>query len=132
MDIVEQTLKQWRQTRFGYGTADCLLSIGDYIASRGGVDVSARFRGTYKTADQAMALVAAHGGPQGLIDITGLPRIDPTDAIRGDVVVVDTGTGDDGHVGALCTGLGVAARLERGVIEVNRRLVMITHAWKVA
>ena len=132
-DAVDQTLKAWRQSVFDYGETDCLLSIGDYIASRGGVDIASRFRGTYATERAAMALVEAHGGPQGLIDLTGLPRIvlEDDEPTRGDVVVMDTGTGPAGCVGALCTGPGIAARLERGLIEVDRRFVRITHAWKV-
>jgi len=130
IDIVEQTLKTWRQSIFGYGSTDCLLSIGDYIASRGGKDIAVRFRGTYEDEAGARALVEAYGGPQGLINLTGLPEIEPSEAVRGDIVVLDTGQrGDDCFVGALCTGDGIAARLERGTIELNRRLITLTHAW---
>ncbi len=130
-DIVDETLRYWRQTPFEYGQHDCLLSIGDYIAITGGVDISATFRGKYYSEQEARNFVHQHEGPQGLIDLTGLPQIDPCDAVRGDVVVLDTGTGSDGSVGAICTGQGVAARLERGVIEIDLKYVKITHAWKV-
>lgn len=127
-DIVDDTLKFWRRHPFVWGAADCLLSIGDYIAARGGHDVSALFRGTYDSEAGAMAHIERYGGVEGLIDLTGLVRIDPADAKRGDVMVLDTG---DVMVGALCTGSGVAARVDRGVVEVSRRLVTTPYAWRV-
>jgi len=135
-DIVDRTLKAWRQSVFQYGATDCLLSIGDYVFERcpNGPDVSAIYRGRYCDAAGAMAFVEAGGGPHGLLGQFGLEPVD-LDAgeapSRGDICVIDTGQGPDGLVGALCTGSGVAARLERGVIEVNIRFVALTHAWKV-
>lgn len=130
-DHVDATLKLWRQSMFIYGRTDCLLSIADYLVTRGTVDIGVRFRGTYRDALGAMGHVDDYGGPQGLLDLFQLPRIDPCEAVRGDIVVLDSGTGPGGCVGALCTGTGVAARLERGVIEVERRFTNLTHAWKV-
>lgn len=129
-DIVDQTLKRWRQTPFEYGAADCLLSVGDYAVSRGAPDALARFRGTYDTEDEALHHMATNGGPSGLLDRFGLLRIDPANAGRGDIVVIKPGSNDAG-VGGICTGEGVALRTERGVIEVSRRFVTIVHAWKV-
>jgi hypothetical protein len=125
-DYVDQTLRLWRSTPFAYGDTDCMLSVGDYLASRGVLDVTGQFRGTYADEAGALAHVAARGGICGLVDMTGLPSTDRP--ARGDVVCLDTG---EIEVGALCTGTGVAARLERGVIEVDLRLVKITKAWKV-
>lgn len=129
-DIVDRTLKHWRQTAFEYGASDCLLSVGDYIVDCGGPDALASFRGTYDTHDEAMGHVEANGGPEGLLDRFGLPRIDPASAKRGDVVVILPGDGETG-VGGICTGEGIALRSERGVIEVSRRFVKLLFAWKV-
>ncbi len=129
-DIVDRTLKHWRQTAFEYGASDCLLSVGDYIVERGGPDALASFRGTYDTHGEAMGHIAANGGPEGLLDRFRLPRIDPADAKRGDVVVILPSDGDSG-VGGICTGQGIALRSERGVIEVSRRFVKVLFAWKV-
>lgn len=136
MDHIDETLRLWRREPFTWGgciphvpgKGDCLLSVGDYIAARGGRDVTGLFRGAYRDEASALALVELYGGPQALIDLTCLPRTD--DPVRGDVVVFDAGGKGDG-IGALCTGPGVAARTERGVIEVNRHLIKILHAWKV-
>jgi hypothetical protein len=133
-DIVDETLRLWRTNPFRWGgivphvpgVGDCLLSIGEYIAGRGGLDIAARFRGSYSDEAGAMGHVQAAGGAGALIDLTGLPHTDNPG--RGDVVLLDTGST---RVGALCTGPGVAARLERGVIEVDRRLCNIVRAWKV-
>lgn len=129
-DIIDSTLYLWRSTPFVWGEADCLLSVGDYIAARGGYDVTGLFRGTYGDEAGAMAYVGRYGGVEGLIDLAGVPRVpDDREAVRGDVVALDTG---GVIVGALCTGPGIAARLERGVIEVDRRFVRIAGAWEVS
>lgn len=122
MDLVDRTLAEWRRGGHVWGQSDCLLSIGDYIAAAGYTDVSSGFRGTYGTEAGAQAHIDANGGCEGLIDLTGLPRTD--DPQRGDVVLVQ-------GIGALCTGGGYAMRLERGVVEVNRRFVTPTAAWKI-
>lgn len=123
-DHVDATLALWRSTTFAWGERDCMLSIGDYIASRGGKNVASGYRGTYADEAGAMAHMAAAGGACGLVDATGLA---PTDApARGDVVVIDVG--GDG-IGALCTGDSVAVRLERGVAEISMRFVRIIKGW---
>ena len=113
--MIEQTLSLWRSTCFIWGESDCMLSIGDYIARCGGLDVTGRFRGRYGDEVGARRFLEQFGGPAGLIGLTGIPETD--DPKRGDVVVLDTGYC---KVGALCIGDRVAARLERGVIEVRR------------
>lgn len=125
-DAVDQTLALWRRTTFEWGARDCMLSIGDYIAARGGQDVTGRYRGTYGDEAGAMAHMAAAGGATGLVDATGL-RECLERPCRGDVVVIDI-SGDG--IGALCTGDSVAVRLERGVAEISLRFVRIVKAWQ--
>lgn len=124
-DAVGRTLALWRSTPFQWGQRDCMLSVGDYIASRGGKDVTGLFRGSYSDEAGALAHMAAYGGACGLVDLTGVRET--AEPRRGDVLVVDVGDGQG--VGALCTGDGVAMRLERGVIEVTTRFIHITKAW---
>lgn len=126
-DIVDDTLAQWRRGGHVWGESDCLLSIGDYLAQRGHLDVAARFRGTYDDEVGAMRHVDEYGGHAGLIDLVGIPYTD--DPQRGDVAVIDLG---ETEVGALCTGEGFAIRLERGTVEINRRFVRVLTAWSVA
>lgn len=127
--MIEETLKRWRQSRFAYGKTDCLMSLGAYAAEMGGKDVGAAWRGLYHTEEKAKAIIAAYGGPQGLIDLAGFPRIDPADAQRGDIVVIQIRDGD--KLGGICTGPGVAVRGERTVIELSRHLINIVFAWRV-
>lgn len=135
IDIVDDTLRLWRSSPFVWGGVlphraghgDCMLSIGEYIAARGGRDVTGMFRGQYGDEAGALAQMALHGGATGLVDMTGLNRT--ADPARGDVVVIDTGT--ETLIGALCTGSAIAARLERGVIEVHRRFVTVVQAWEI-
>lgn len=124
--LLNDTIDDWRRSAFVWGQSDCLLSVGDYIAAAGHMDVASRFRGTYDTEEGAMAHVLEYEGHEGLIDLTGLPRVDQPE--RGDVAVIDTGETD---VAALCTGDGFVLRLERGTVEVNARFVTVVAAWRV-
>jgi len=124
-DAVDDTLRLWRSTTFEWGDRDCMLSIGDYIAARGGLDVASRYRGTYDSEAAALAHMTAAGGATGLVDATGLQET--ATPRRGDVCVIDVG--GEG-IGALCTGEGVAVRLERGVAEIGIRFVRIIKAWQ--
>lgn len=125
-DAVDDTLGMWRRGRFAWGDTDCMLSIGDYAAAQGAQDVTGLFRGRYADEPGADAMLTLYGGPSGIIDMAGLARV--SEARRGDVVVIDTGTA---HVGGLCTGAGVAIRLERGVLEINMRHARIVQAWAI-
>lgn len=131
IDLIDHTLKAWRQSAFIWGETDCLLSVGDYIAAAGGRDVASRFRGTYTDEQGATALLEAHGGLAGMINLTGLPEIASSAAVRGDVVVFDPGDGE--HLAGLCTGPGIAARtIRRTCAEIDRRFVTIHNAWGVS
>lgn len=129
-DIVDDTLRHWRRSRFEYGSEDCLLSVGRYMAALGGRDVASEWFGHYHTGEKAEAIVRAYGGLQGLIDLVGFPRIDPAQAQRGDVVVVNPGKGEL-HLAGICTGPGIAVRTIRSVCELARQHVRVTHAWRV-
>lgn len=126
--IVDRTLKLWRSTPFVWGQSDCMLSIGDYVASAGGKDVTALFRGLYASEAGALDQMGLHGGMAGFAALAGLQVA--TVPQRGHVIALATSGGMD-HIGALCTGDGVAARLERGVIEVNLRHIKIIGAWSL-
>ena len=129
MDIVDETLHQWRSTSFVYGQSDCMLSIGRYLARTGHKDVTSRFIGRYDDHEGAQQIMADHGGVEGLMELAGAePHYGTPD--RGDVVeVVYVEDGDRMGVGGLCTGGMVAVRLERGVIEVRLGMVEIGGVW---
>ena len=122
-DLVERTLSTWRRGGHVWGRSDCLLSIGDYLFEAGYTDVARRFWGTYDSEAGAQSILDAHGGAEGLIDMTGVPRASDAPQ-RGDVGLVQ-------GIGSLCTGDGWALRLERGVVEVQARFVTPTAVWRV-
>jgi hypothetical protein len=128
IDRVDQTLALWRSRPFEWGQADCMLSIGDYLALCGAIDVTGQFRGRYTTEREALDHLAASGGVGGLIEMTGAVRVPGDECQRGDVVSLDTG---EIEVGALCTGSGIAARMHRGVKELDRRFVRLAGVWRV-
>ncbi len=105
-----------------------MLSIANFIHDVTGIDYGVRFRGRYDDEAGARAAMAAYGGPVALLDLTGLPVL--SEPRRGAVCVVDTGYD---RVGALCTGSGIALRLERGVVEIEARprLVTVVKYWEV-
>lgn len=132
-DLIDHTLKHWRQSSMVYGKTDCLLSIATYafhLGSPSALAIIGAYKGRYSSREEALALMVDAGGPDALIDLLGYPRCDPSEAVRGDIVIIDPGTGEM-PVGALCTGDAIAARTERGVIEVARRHVKTPIAWKV-
>lgn len=123
MDHVEITLKRWRQSRFEYGRSDCILSLAEYAS----VDLRSQYAGSYSTEAEAEALIEQFGGIDQIIDLSGLPRIEPDQAKRGDIVVFWTG---ETAVGGICTGEGIAARTVRSTVEISRKFVEIIFAWE--
>lgn len=122
-------IAEWRRGRFIWGYTDCLMSVGDYIAANGGQDVSGRFRGSYTDASGAQTIIDQYGDMAGLIDLTGKARLPAAVAGPGDVVLW-AGLGHRQAAG-LRTEKGIAARLIRGVIEIDIRCVRLTAAWKI-
>lgn len=127
-DLVDRTLKLWRQSPFVYGQTDCLIGLGEYAAAAGRSVAVEAFRGTYSDEAGAQMLLERHGGHEGLIRLLGLPQIMPHMAERGDIVLWNTG---EYVVGALCTGYGIAGRTDRTVFEIDRRFATLTCAWKI-
>lgn len=126
MDLVDQTLREWRTSDFAYGQTDCMLSVGRYLARAGRKDVTGLFVGRYDTQEGALVMMAEHGGAGALIAATGATPVDGRPQ-RGDVLALVYG---EDTIGALCTGGMVAARLDRGIVEVSLRLVKWRGAWR--
>lgn len=127
MDLVDETLREWRTGQFIYGQSDCMLSIGRYLAAAGARDTTHLFLGRYDDQEGALAMMVRHGGASGLIAATGAVRVDSAPE-RGDVLEIALG-GDT--IGALCTGGMAAMRLDREVVEVALRFVKWRGVWRV-
>lgn len=126
-DLVDRTLARWRREPFVYGSDDCMLSMGKYLAEAGARDNAAHFAGRYDSQEGALAMMADHGGAAALFDDTGAARVSGAPQ-RGDVLIVACG---DDEIGALCTGDMAALRLERGVAEVALRFIDVRGVWRV-
>lgn len=127
MDAVDATLREWRQHPHQYGVNDCVLSAAAYFIRIGAAKAMPTFMGTYSDSDQAMAVMAAHGGMERLMEIVGGNPVDD-EPKRGDIIGL---LADAPYViPALCTGDSVATRLERGVIEVRLRFVSWRGVWR--
>lgn len=127
MDAVDETLREWRRHPHQYGVNDCVLSAAAYFVRLGVADSMPAFMGTYSDNDQAMVVLAEHGGMERMMEIIGGTPVDGLPQ-RGDVVglIADTAY----PIPALCTGDCVAARLERGVIEVSMRFLTWKGVWR--
>lgn len=126
MDIVEKTLRKWRQSQLLWGKSDCMLSIADYLVSCGYDDYGTPFRGMYDDEAGARRMIADAGGE---LEIMRRPKLQVTDTPeRGDIMLIELSLG---KVAALCTGSAVAMRLNRGVCECDIRFIKFIEAWKV-
>lgn len=126
MDIIDQTLKKWRQSQLIWGETDCLLSVNDYLVDCGYSDYGGPFRGKYKDEAGALKFITDAGGE---LAIMSRPKLHVTDKPeRGDIMLVEFA---GRKIAALCLGNSAAMRLVRGVCEIDIRFVKIIEAWKV-
>lgn len=126
IDIVSDTLKKWRKSEFGYDNQnDCLLSLATYLVDCGYPDFGLKFRNTFKDEKGAYDHIEKYGGEEFIINETGLRETKTP--IRGDIVLARI----ERNVAGLHLGDKIAFRTQRGVIEVNKRLLKIVKAWKV-
>ncbi len=127
MDVVDETLREWRRHPHQYGVNDCVLSAAAYFVRIGAIEAMPWFAGTYDDNDSAMAVLAGLGGMERAMELIGGALVEG-DPQRGDFIGLLAET--DYVIPALCTGDAVAARLERGVIEVSLRFVRWRGVWR--
>lgn len=92
---IEAYIVQPRKWLWSY--CDCTTFCADWVVEATGKDPAADLRGTYHTAEEAEAILQAHGGAQGLVDAKLRPlgfmrALKPTDGAIG---IVRTATGFD-------------------------------------
>ncbi|AWI85174.1 hypothetical protein CEW88_15610 [Alloyangia pacifica] len=87
---VERARARWRREAFAWGTADCIISVCDYLLDQTGTDPARPWRGSYCTREGADAICNSHGGALGLMrhGMT-LAGFDPDRPVLGAPVVVD-------------------------------------------
>lgn len=141
MDAVDETLRDWRRHPHQYGVNDCVLSAAAYFVRIGAAQEMPWFMGTYSDNDEAMIVLAELGGMQRAMEIVGGTLIDEEPRSGADIKTLGSmlpQRGDfigllgetDYPIPCLCTGDRVAARLERGVIEIPLRFVKWEGVWR--
>lgn len=127
MDAVDETLREWRRHPHQYGVNDCVLSAAAYFIRVGVRDQMPEFTGTYFDNDEAMVVLSKYGGMERMMEVIGGTPIDGPPQ-RGDIIGLLSDA--DYVIPALCTGDGVAARLERGIVEISLRFVRWHGVWR--
>jgi len=127
MDLVDETLRDWRRHPHQYGINDCVLSAAAYFVKAGSALAMPSFTGTYDNNDDAMLILAEYGGMASMMEFVGGAAIDGPPERGGFIGLLADA---DYVIPCLCTGDNVAARLERGVIEVRLRLVAWRGVWR--
>lgn len=127
MDAVDETLRDWRRHPHQYGVNDCVLSAAAHFVRIGAAKEMPWFAGTYSDNDEAMAVLAELGGMERVMEMVGGTPVDGPPQ-RGDFIGLTGET--DYPIPCLCTGDSVAARLERGVIEIRLRFVKWQGVWR--
>lgn len=127
MDAVDETLREWRRHPHQYGVSDCVLSAAAYFQRIGVTHAAPWFAGTYADNEEAMIVLAELGGMERAMEAVGGTVVDG-EPQRGDIIGLLSEA--DYVIPALCTGDRVAARLERGTIEVPLKLVRWRGVWR--
>lgn len=124
MDRVDETLADWRRHPHQYGVNDCVLSAATYWGT-----VWPAWAGTYWDAEGAERLLSELGGMHAVLEQVGGVLVD-RGPVRGDIIGLASEA--DYPIPCLVTGDRVAARLERGVIELPLKFVRWSGVWQGA
>jgi hypothetical protein len=106
-DLLAAFIEARRSRPFVWGAHDCCLFAADWVAMATGKDPAADLRGTYATALGAKRITDDAGGLAKLVESAlvahGFAPVTATLAMRGDLIVRDSGDGD-------CVGIVLGAQ----------------------
>lgn len=113
------------RTPFVWGSNDCCLFAADAVEAMTGVDLAASLRG-YDSELTAQQIIDAHGGLEQLV--TGLlgAAVSPLLAGVGDVVLLESESGD---MLAICNGVTAVAPAKRGMAVLAMNAARA--AWRI-
>lgn len=114
-----------RERAFSWGDSDCCLFVCDAIEAMTGTDPGVRWRGLYASEKSARRVLRDNGGVDGIATLVLGPAMPSPLAARGDVVLIDTPTGE---ALAVCLGGQIAAQGQAG-IEFHQ-MTAAKAAWK--
>lgn len=108
--------REWRSTKFVWGSSDCIISVCDYIFDQTGIDPAAPWRGTYDDEAGAEAICDQYGGALGLFQAgMALAGLNPCDRSIGRPVIADF---MGKQIAGIDTGKRVMMRMDgRGLVE---------------
>lgn len=121
-DFIEARSKR----AFCWAESDCCLFVCDAVESFTGIDPAAPWRGLYMSEKGARRLIRDNGGVAGLASIAFGPPVPVALAGRGDVVLIDSPTGEGL---AVCIGSLLAAQGKDGIEFLP--LSQAKAAWKI-
>lgn len=124
--MLERFLDDMARRPFADGTADCILTVADWVVLNGKPDPAAPYRGRYRTALGRERIVRREGGMLAVME-AGAARagLEATDEpVRGDVGLVRVG---ERPVAAICLNRLWAAKGE-GVTVAPAEVIK---AWRV-
>lgn len=101
-----------RERAFSWGESDCCLFVCDGVEAVTGTDPASRWRGLYASEKGARRLMRDNDGVAGLATLAFGQAVPGALAGRGDVVLIDTPTGE---ALALCAGSVIAAQGRSGI-----------------
>lgn len=114
-----------RARAFSWGDSDCCLFVCDAIEAMTGADPGARWRGLYSSEKGARRVLRDNGGVSGIATLVLGPAVPAPLAGRGDVVLVDSPSGE---ALALCIGAVIASQGADGLVFLP--LASAKAAWK--
>lgn len=123
---------EWQDCKFEWGRADCCQFVGAVGLAITGEDKRALFAG-YDSEAGAAALLAQHGGMDGLLTHAfGEPK-PAAHARRGDVVLVEFGSGPQPAIvdGAWCCAPALGGGLARRRIFGQRGMPDAVSSWSI-
>src|SRR5579859_6297583 len=84
----QQFLNDNQRRPFAYGSFDCCLFVCDAIRAMTGIDVAAKFRGTYSSLREVRAFGSVQAIAQQVAGEFGMPEVPAFCAQRGDVALI--------------------------------------------
>jgi hypothetical protein len=104
--VLTQEIEKAQSRVFEYGQFDCMLFCADIVQAITGTDHAETLRG-YSTTKQAAVILAKYGSKRELITaLLGADPVHPSRAMRGDVVLAELQTVDEGlsECAGICLG----------------------------
>lgn len=124
-DRMAEFVEAARTRPFEWGTWDCCQFAAEAVLALTGADHRTAFP-TYASEQEALDLIAGHGGLESLLSTVLGDSKPPARAQRGDIVLADFG---DGLAAGLCLGVSCCAVSPRGLVFKPTRIA--TAAWSV-